>query len=291
MTNAAQASPGAVGHSSRATPVFFSSLRGYRRAWLRGDLVAGLTVWAVLVPEALAYASIAGVSPVVGLYAAPAALVVYALLGSSRHLVVGPMSATAALSAAAIADMSPANASVYATLTATLAIAAGIAALIAGLLRLGFIANFISEPVLKGFIIGLALTIIVGQLPKLFGVPKEGDKAVNQLWNLLGDLNQTSGATLAVGLVSLVVVLVLRQVAPVVPASLVAVLIGIGAVKVFKLDQHGVEIVGHIDSGLPHVGKPAASFHDLVKSAAGGDRRRARGVRRGSRGGEDVRSA
>src|SRR5579862_9521398 len=100
MTNAAQAPHGARERTPRATPVFFSSLRGYRRAWLRGDLVAGLTVWAVLVPEALAYASIAGVSPVVGLYAAPAALVVYALLGSSRQVVVGPMSATAALSAA-----------------------------------------------------------------------------------------------------------------------------------------------------------------------------------------------
>lgn len=264
MTNAAQASHGAVERSPRATPVFFSSLRGYRRAWFGGDLVAGLTVWAVLVPEALAYASIAGVSPVVGLYAAPAALVVYALLGSSRHVVVGPMSATAALSAAAIADLSPAGVSAYAALTATLAIAAGFVALIAGLLRLGFIANFISEPVLKGFIIGLALTIVIGQLPKLFGVEKEGDKAVAQLWHLLGDLNETSGYTLAVGLASLAVVLVLRSLAPVIPASLVAVLLGIGAVKAFNLDQHGVEIVGHIQSGLPHVGKPQTSFHDFV---------------------------
>jgi len=124
----------------------------------------------VLVPEALAYATIAGAPPVVGLYAAPGALILYAAFGSSRHLVTGPMSATAALSAAAVAQFATAGSSEFVTLTTALAITAGVIAVIAGLLRLGFIANFISEPVLKGFIIGLALTIIVGQLPKLFGV-------------------------------------------------------------------------------------------------------------------------
>src|ERR1700712_2422136 len=124
----------------------FTSLRGYRTAWLRGDLVAGLTVWAVLVPEALAYATIAGVSPVVGLYAAPAALVLYAAFGSSRHLVVGPMSATAALSAATVAQFVAPNGGQFAAMTAALAIATGAVALVAGLARLGFLANLISEP-------------------------------------------------------------------------------------------------------------------------------------------------
>jgi sulfate permease, SulP family len=136
----------------------FSSLRGYQPAWLRGDLLAGLTVWAVLVPEALAYASIAGVSPVVGLYAAPGALIFYAAFGSSRHLVVGPMAATAALSAAAVGDAAAGHAGTFAALTVTLALTTGVLALAAGLMRLGFVANFISEPVLKGFIVGLALT-------------------------------------------------------------------------------------------------------------------------------------
>jgi sulfate permease, SulP family len=122
---------------------------GYDRAWLRGDAVAGLTVWAVLVPEALAYASIAGVSPVVGLYAAPGALLLYAAFGSSRHLVVGPMSATAALSAAAVADVATQGGAGFAAHTAALAITTGLLALGAGLLRLGFLASFISEPVLR----------------------------------------------------------------------------------------------------------------------------------------------
>ena len=141
--------------------------------WLSGDLIAGLTVWAVLVPEALAYATIAGVPPVVGLYAAPGALILYAVFGSSRHLIIGPMSATAALSAAVVGAVRDAGTRARSsTLTAALAVTAGMIGVIAGLLRLGFVANFISEPVLKGFIVGLALTIIAGQLPKLFGVEK-----------------------------------------------------------------------------------------------------------------------
>jgi len=144
----------------------FASLHGYQRPWLRRDLVAGLTVWAVLVPEALAYATIAGVSPVVGLYAAPGALILYAALGSSRYLVTGPMVATAALSAATVADLVPVGDNRFAAFTAGLALTTGLAALVAGVLRLGFLANFISEPVLKGFIVGLALTIIVGQVPQ-----------------------------------------------------------------------------------------------------------------------------
>ncbi len=152
----------------------FKSLAGYDKTWFRGDLIAGLTVWAVLVPEALAYASIAGVSPVVGLYAAPPALILYAAFGSSRHLIVGPMSATAALSAAAVADLTTGGPDEVLAFTGVLAIMTGIFALAAGLLRLGFLANFISEPVLKGFIIGLALTIIIGQVPKLLGIEKRG---------------------------------------------------------------------------------------------------------------------
>ena len=117
--------------------LLFTSLRGYDRSWLRGDLVAGLTVWAVLVPEALAYASIAGVSPVVGLYAAPGALVCYAAFGSSRHLVTGPMSATAALSAAAVAELATQGSGPFVQLTVALALTTGVVAVLAGLMRLG----------------------------------------------------------------------------------------------------------------------------------------------------------
>jgi high affinity sulfate transporter 1 len=251
-------------------PEPFLSLHGYRAAWLRPDLIAGVTVWAVLVPEALAYATIAGVPPVVGLYAAPAALVLYALVGSSRHLVVGPMSATAALSAATIAGLGGGDARRLVALTAGLAVVAGVVAIVAGLLRLGFLAAFISEPVLKGFIIGLALTIIAGQLPKMFGLPKGDGDFFAQLWSLVGDLGDTSWMTFAIGAGSLVLVLGLKRYLPLVPAALVAVAAGVLAAVVFHLDQHGVEVVGPVDSGLPAIGLPSIGFSDYLSLAAGG---------------------
>jgi SulP family sulfate permease len=246
----------------------FGSLMGYRREWLPKDLIAGLTVWAVLVPEALAYATIAGVSPVIGLYAAPAALVLYAAFGSSKHLVTGPMAATAALSAATVADLATSDEQ-FLAFTTLLALMTGLLALVAGLLRLGFLANFISEPVLKGFIVGLALTILVGQLPKLFGVEKEDGNFFEQLWGFLGELGATDGTTLLVGAVSLLLVVGLREVAPVIPGSLVAVIFGVAVVKIFGLDgDDGVAIVGAIDSGLPEVGWPdGLSWSDHVATA------------------------
>src|SRR3954447_21674989 len=175
--------------------VVLSSLRGYQRTWLRPDLLAGLTVWAVLVPESLAYATIAGVPPVVGLYAAVPSLVLYALLGSSRHLVVASMSASAALSFSIVGGFAHTGSREFVALTAALAIVTGLLALLAGLARLGFLASFVSEPVLKGFIIGLALTIIAGQLPKLFGVSKGEGDFFRQIAHLLANLGDTSLAT------------------------------------------------------------------------------------------------
>jgi SulP family sulfate permease len=227
-----------------------------------GDLVAGLTVWAVLVPEALAYASIAGVSPVVGLYAAPGALILYAAFGSSRQLVTGPGAATAALSAAIVGDLVTQGSNNYVQLTATLAITVGLLAIASSILRLGFIATFISEPVLKGFIIGLALTVIVGQLPKLFGIEKGAGNFFEQLWEFVKNIDQTSGLTLLVGVLSLALVLGLKIWNRTIPASLVAVLLGILAVHLFGLD--GVATVGPIKSGLPSFEIPDVSSSDFL---------------------------
>nr|WP_269454069.1 SulP family inorganic anion transporter [Modestobacter marinus] len=240
--------------------------------WLRADLVAGLTVWAVLVPESLAYATIAGVPPVVGLYAAVPALLLYALLGSSRHLVVASMSATAALSAGIVGDLADGGSDRYIALTAVLAVVTGLMGIGAGLARMGFLASFISEPVLKGFIVGLALTIVVGQLPKLFGVPKGEGDFFRQLGSVIVHLGDTVVPTAVVGAVSLLLVLLLRRWLPLVPGSLVVVLLGIAAVALLDLDDRGVAIVGHIDSGLPSLGLPDAGATDyltLVGSAVG----------------------
>ncbi|HEX6875004.1 MAG TPA: SulP family inorganic anion transporter [Nocardioidaceae bacterium] len=239
-----------------------TSFQGYGRGQIGPDMLAGLTVWAVLVPEALAYATIAGVSPVIGLYAAPAALVLYALFGSSRHLVVGPMAATAALSGAAVASIS--GDADPAALTAGLALTVGALGVLAAVARLGFLASFISEPVLKGFIVGLALTIIAGQLPKLFGVPGGEGDFFEKAWNLVTSLGETSGWTLAVGAGSLAVVLVLHQVSARLPAPLIAVVLGIVVVSVFGLDAKGVQIVGQIEGGLPPLGLPSVAGSDYV---------------------------
>ncbi|MER6409340.1 SulP family inorganic anion transporter [Streptomyces viridosporus] len=247
----------------------FPSLRGYRRQWLGRDALAGMTVWAVLVPEALAYATIAGVSPVVGLYAAPAALILYAAFGSSRHLVAGPMAATAALSASIVGEAAGGSSADSAALTTALAVTVGITALLAGLLRLGFVASFISEPVLKGFIVGLALTIIAGQLPKLFGVEGGSGNFFEKIWALIGDLGDTSGFTVLLGAGSLALILVLKRVAPRVSGSLIAVALGIVLAAAFDLEDHGVDVVGSIETGLPSFGFPDVSVDDLGGLAAG----------------------
>ncbi len=208
------------------TRLLAPSFVGFQRAWIRPDVIAGLTVWAVLVPESLAYATIAGVPPVVGLYAAMPALVLYALVGSSRHLVV-------------VADVGDRRAVLWAwsrrsrttrgsswSSPPALALATGLAALLAGVLRLGFLAAFISEPVLKGFIIGLALTIMIGQVPALIGVDKGSGNFFEKLWDLLLQLGDAQALATVVGLGSLAVLLGLRRWAPRVPASLVVAAAG-----------------------------------------------------------------
>ncbi len=214
-------------------------------------------------PESLAYATIAGVPPVVGLYAAVPALVLYAVLGSSRHLVVSPMSATAALSAGIVARRARPD---------DRGDDRGAVALTAGLLRLGFVASMISAPVLKGFIIGLALTILVGQLPTLFGVPSGDGSFFEKLWHLVTELDDTSVISLTVGLLSLALLLGLRRWAPKVPGSLVVVALAVVVASVFDLGDHGLELVGTIDAGLPPVAFPDVGLHrylDLVGPAAG----------------------
>jgi sulfate permease, SulP family len=251
--------------------VLAPSLRGYRRAWLRGDLVAGATVWAVLVPESLAYATIAGVPPAVGLYAAVPALVLYALAGSSRHLIVGPMAATAALSAGVVGDLGATGLDPTA-LTTALALTVGLVAVVAGAFRLGFLASFISEPVLKGFIIGLALTIAIGQVPKLLGIEKGEGDFFAQLWSVVTHLRDTQLLALLVGGVVLVIVLGLRRWLPVVPGALVAVALAIAAVWLLGLDARGLDVVGPVPSGLPPLGLPdvpASSYLDLASGAVG----------------------
>lgn len=178
-----------------------SWLLHYRREWLGPDLVAGLIVWSVVVPQAAAYAQIAGLPPSAGLVAAPGALLGYALLGTSRTLVVGATTATAAVSAAAVAPLADGDSARFAALSAALALVAAAVFAGAGLLRLGGVMDLFSKPVMTGFLFGLGMTVAIGQLPKLFGVESGTGQFFEQLWALLGNLDETHGWTLAVGAV------------------------------------------------------------------------------------------
>lgn len=247
----------------------FATIRPFDRRSLRPDLIAAITVWAVLVPEALAYATIAGVSPIVGLYAAPGALLLYAAFGSSRRLVTGGDAATAALSAAIVGGMVAGDSSAFVQTTAALAICVGIIAVAAGLARLGFVVNFISIPVLRGFILGLALTIIAGQIPHLFGVESSDGNFFDRIWVFLTHLDQVDLPTVAIGLGSLAIILFCKYRHPAIPGSLIAVGLGIGSVMAFDLGAHGVDIVGPISSDLPTVALPDIDLAEAGALVAG----------------------
>ncbi|MFV0525599.1 MAG: SulP family inorganic anion transporter [Acidimicrobiales bacterium] len=239
------------------------SFRGAPSKTVAPDLLAGITVWAVLIPEAMAYASIAGMSPIVGLYAAAPALVLYALFGSSRQLIVGPMAATAALSGATVAELSTnGNA---AAMTAALAIMVGVWGVLAGIIKLGFLASFISEPVMKGFIIGMAISIMAGQIPKLFGLDGGSEGGIgSQIYQFVTSLGDADAWTMAVGFGSLAVVLGLRATVPRVPAPLVALVGSIALSTVLDLADKGVAVVGQVDSGFPALGLPDLAVSDYA---------------------------
>jgi MFS superfamily sulfate permease-like transporter len=232
---------------------------GYQRQWLRGDVVAALTVIGLLVPESMAYAQIAGVPPQAGLYATLAGLVIYAVFGTSRQLVCSPTSTAAIMVAAVVAANGAPSPARAAALVAMAAILAGLISVAAGATRLGFISAFLARPVVTGYVIGLALTIIVRQVPKLLGLHlPPSSNLIRLLWAELTHLGHTSATTLVLSAVALALLFGLRRWLPRVPGAL--------------LGSHGVAQVGSIPSGLPTPHLPNISAHDLlglVPSAAG----------------------
>ncbi len=239
-------------------------LRRYERRWLRGDLIAALTIWALVVPQAIAYAQIAGLPPQAGLFATFAGLLGYALFGSSRQVVVSPTSSTAAISASIVASIvATGDPKRFAALSALLAIMVGIVLIVLGLLRMGFVSRFIAAAVQAGYMFGLGLTIMVGQLPKTLGVSQGGGEFFPQLGHVLAHLGDANGWTALLGFGSLAVLLVLRRVAPVVPGALLVVVIGLIVVGVFHLDHHGVAVLGKINGALPVPAIPAIHVKDV----------------------------
>jgi high affinity sulfate transporter 1 len=237
-------------------------LRGYQRSWLRGDLVAGLTVAAYLVPQVMAYASVAGLPPVAGLRAALPALVVYAILGSSRSLSMGPEATTALMTAIAIGPLAAGEPARYAALAILLALLTGLMSLAAWLLRLGFVADLLSRPVLVGYMAGVALIMIAGQLGRVTGVVVTGDGPVAQVTSLAGQLGRIQPTTVGVAAAVLAFLYLVRSRWPQAPATLLAMLLATAVVAALGPGS-GVSLVGPIPSGLPAPVLPDIRLHDL----------------------------
>jgi high affinity sulfate transporter 1 len=236
----------------------------YQTSWLRFDLIAALTVWALVVPEAMAYAGIAGMPPEYGLYAAPLALIGYAIFGTSKHLNVGPSSTVAALSFGVVVGLASAGSDEFISLTIMLAILTGILLIIAGLLRAGVLADFFSKPVLDGFIVGLAITIVVGQLDKLLGYEVESLDFIPDILVLFSDFSMTHWPTLVVGLVSLALLFLMEKYIPKVPAAITVLFLAIIASALIGFEDMGIHIVGEIPAGLPPIGLPGGITLDQV---------------------------
>lgn len=238
-------------------------IRNYNRDWLKTDLVAGLTVFAILVPSCLAYGELAGFEPVIGLYAALVAMIAYALFGSSRQLIVGPDATIAILVAIIVAPLALGDPTRYAALAAALTILIGLICLFGGYFKFGFVADFLSKPILTGYIAATALIIIVSQLGKIFGIDIVSDDFFAQILELITKLDQTHLLTLAVGLVTILGIIVLRRYAHRVPGPLVAVIVAIIVSSLFNLEELGVAVVGQIPSGLPSLQIPQVSLADF----------------------------
>ncbi len=227
------------------------TLTRYDRSWLSDDLAAGLSVAAIALPVGIAYAELAGVPTVVGMYSAIFPLLAYALFGSSRQLMVGPDAATCIMVAASLGPLSGGDPERYLAIMVVLTVMTGVLYIIAGCARLGFIANFLSQPILVGFLNGIALLIIVGQLPKLLGYEAESGGFFEKLGELLEGLDEFHAPTLALGFALLVLLVLLRRFGRKLPAALVVVIVGSIAVVALDLEAKGVAAIGEVPAGLP----------------------------------------
>ncbi len=243
-------------------------LPNYQLSWLRTDIIAGLTVWAVMVPESMAYAGIAGVPPLVGLYTVPIPLIVYAIFGTSHTMVIGPDSATALISMGTVGSVlatysGATQITEFVAITSALALIVGILFLLLGFARMGWVANFIPTPVMQGFIQGLVWVTIIGQIPKLFGISGEKGNFFEQLGLIIPHLSQADLLTTAIGLGSLALLFSIKHFMPKLPSALIILVVSIIMVSIFNLNAQGVEIVGKVEPGLPVLVIPTFTLNQL----------------------------
>ncbi|MCF3119108.1 sulfate permease [Streptomyces arenae] len=248
-------------------PPGVTTLRSYRREWLAKDLVAGLVLSTLLVPQGMAYAELAGLPAITGLYTSVLCLLAYAVTGPSRILVLGPDSSLGPMIAATVLPLvaSGGDSARAVALASALALMVGAITLLAGVARLGFVADLISKPTMIGYMNGLALTILVGQLPKLFGFSTDADGLIEEIDAFAGALGDGKAvpAAVAVGLGCIAVILLLQRLLPKVPAVLVMVVLAIAASVLLDLEDHGVRMVGRLPEGLPPFTVPDIRWEDL----------------------------
>ncbi|BAY37288.1 sulfate transporter [Nostoc sp. NIES-2111] len=247
-------------------------LQSYQREWLLPDVLAGVTVAAYLIPQCMAYGELAGVQPVVGLWAILPPMIIYTLLGSSSQLSVGPESTTAVMTAAAIAPLVASDGSNYAGMASMLALTVGIICIIGYIARLGFLADLLSKPILTGYMAGVAVIMITGQLGKIGGIKIEANTVFGEVVEFFSKLNQIHQPTLILGAIVLAFLFIVQRRFPSAPGPLLAVLLATASVALFALDRQGVAVVGEIPAGLPHLALPNFSTQDLstlIASAIG----------------------
>jgi len=237
--------------------------KGVSASLLRGDLVVAVTVIAVLVPSAMAYGDLAGVTPVAGLYVSLGAMVMYALFGASRQVVTGPEATSAIITASAVAPLAAGDPERYAALAAMTAILVGVLALLARVARLGFITDFLSKPILVGYIFGATLIVIGSQLGKMFGITLESDKFFQQVAELISRLDETNMLTFAIGIVCLAALLIIRRINKALPGPLIVVVGAIIFSVVADLASKGVAVVGEVPPGLPSLAIPDVGLGDI----------------------------
>lgn len=237
--------------------------KGLNATLLRTEFVVAITVFAVLVPSAMAYGDLAGVTPVAGLYVALGAMVMYALFGTSRQLITGPEATTAILVATAVAPLAGGDPARYAILAALAALLVGVISILGGILKLGFITDLLSKPILIGYITGTALIVIGSQLGKMAGIKLESDNFFRQVIEFISRLDEAHLLTVVIGIVAMTILVIVRRINRALPGPLIVVVLGIIASVAFDLAAKGVAVVGLVPAGLPALTIPAVTIEDV----------------------------
>ena len=235
-------------------------LPNYDLAWLKGDLIAGLSVWALMVPTSMGYATISGVPVQYGLYAAALGLIAFALFTTSRQVTQGPSSSTAAVLGAAVLGVASAGSDEAIAMAAAIVLVSGLLYIIMYVLKMGWVSEFLSSSVLTGFTFGVAINVAAGELFKITGTEGSGGNTWQKLWTWLTSLPETNMPTLVVGIVALILVFGIKLLLPKVPGALVAVVLGIGATALLGLGDLGVELIAAVPRGLPGMVLPDLGF-------------------------------